>query len=88
MIFSKKWAAAGGSYQIVKNQDNFINLTLRRNSKNDVEAAEGGAGSYSPADWGLAFAQTTDATFRWKVDGKVFDSLVQSAQKPWQWGAP
>ena len=88
VIFSKKWAAAGGSYQIVKNQDNFINLTLRRNSKNDVEAAEGGAGSYSPADWGLAFAQTTDATFRWKVDGKVFDSLVQSAQKPWQWGAP
>ena len=88
VILSKKWSAAGGSYQIVKNQDNFITLQLRRNSKNDVEAAEGGPGFYSPADWGLAFGQTTDATFRWKVDGKVFDSLVQSAQKPWQWGAP
>jgi len=86
VILSRKWSA--GSYQIVKNQDNFINLTLRRNSTNDVEAAEGGAGFYSPADWSLAFAQTTDATFRWKVDGKVFGTLVRSAQKPWQWGAP
>lgn len=88
VLLSKKWSAAGGSYQIVKDQNNFITLTLRRNSKNDVEAAEGGAGFYSPADWGLAFAQTTDATFVWKVDGKVSGSSVQSPKKPWQWGAP
>ena len=88
VILSKKWTAAGGSYQIVKNQDNFITVTLRRNSKNDVEAAEGGPGFYSPADWGLAFGQTTDATFRWKVDGKVSGSSVQSPKKQWQWGAP
>lgn len=88
VILSKKWTAAGGSYQIVKDQNNFITLTLRRNSKNDVEAAEGGAGFYSPSDWGLAFGQTTDATFRWKVDGKVSGSSVQSPKKPWQWGAP
>ena len=88
VILSRKWTALGGSYQIVKNQDNVITLTLRRNSKNDVEAEEGGPGFYSPADWGLAFAQTTNATFRWKVDGKVFGSSVQSAKKPWHWGAP
>jgi hypothetical protein len=88
VIFSKKWTAAGGSYQIVKNQDNFITVVLRRNSTNDVEDAQSGPGFYSPADWGLAFAQTTNATFRWKVDGKLSGSSEQSAKKPWQWGAP
>lgn len=87
VIFSRKWTAAGGSYQIVKNQDNFITVPLRRNSKNDVEAGEGGPGFYSPGDWGFAFAQTTEAIFRWKVDGKVSGSSSQSPKKPWQWGA-
>ena len=88
VIFTKKWAASGGSYQIVKDKDNSITLSLRRNSKNDVEAAEGGPGFYSPADWSYAFAQTTKATFRWKVDGKISGSAAESAKKPWQWGAP
>jgi hypothetical protein len=87
VILSKKWTAAGGSYQIVKGQDNFITVVLRRNSKNDVEASEGGPGFYSPADWGFAFAQTTDATFRWKVDGKISGSATQSPKDAWQWGA-
>jgi hypothetical protein len=87
VIFNKKWTALGGSYQIVKDKDNSITVALRRNSKNDVEAGEGGPGFYSPADWGYAFAQTTDATFRWKVDGKVSGSSAQSPKKPWQWGA-
>ena len=88
VIFNKKWTAAGGSYQIVKNQDNSITVSLRRNSKNDVEAGEGAPGFYSPADWGYAFAQTSDATFRWKVDGKVSGSSAQSPKKAWQWGTP
>jgi hypothetical protein len=86
ILFSKKWTAAG-SYQIVKGKDNYITVMLRRNSKNDVEAGEGGPGFYSPADWGFAFAQTTDATFRWEVDGKVNGSVTQSPTKEWQWGA-
>lgn len=87
VIFNKKWTAAGGSYQIVKGKDNYITVVLRRNSKNDVEAGEGGPGFYSAADWAYAFAQTTDATFRWKVDGKIFGSATQSPKKEWQWGA-
>ena len=46
-------------------------------TKNDVEAQESGAGVYSPGDWGHAFAQTTTASFRWNVEGKLSGSLEQ-----------
>jgi hypothetical protein len=87
VLFSKKWTAPGGAYQIVKDKDNYITVSLRRNSTNDVDAGEGGPGFYSPGDWGYAFTQTTTATFRWKVDGKVSGSALQSPMSQWQWGA-
>jgi len=61
---------------------------LRRTTKNDVDAEESGPGFYSPADWGLAFAQTTAAAFRWKVNGTSSGSSEQSPKSHWQWGAP
>jgi len=88
MIFKGKWEALGGSNQIHKDKDNRITVALSRTSKNDVQAQETGPGFYSPGDWGRAFAQTTTASFRWTVDGKLSGSFDQSPKQQWQSGAP
>jgi hypothetical protein len=90
-IFSGKWSVGGGAKKILPNQDNFITITLRANSKKDIQADETGPGFYSPSDWGFAFGQTATASFRWRVNGvagTVLGSAEQSPKKPWQWGAP
>lgn len=90
-ILSGKWSAGGGSKKILADQDNPITITLRANSKKDIQADETGPGFYSPGDWGFAFSQTTTASFRWTVNGAagtVSGSLAQSPKKPWQWGNP
>jgi len=86
MIFKSKVKFVGGT-KLAKDKQMTYPVVLRRTTKGDVDEDETGPGFYSPADWSLAFAQTTDAIFRWKVDGKVSGSSSQSPKKPWQWGA-
>jgi hypothetical protein len=90
-IFSGKWTAAGGTRKIFQDQDNSITVTLRANSKKDIQQDETGPGFYSPGDWGFAFGQTATASFRWTVNGiagTVSGSVEQSTKKQWQWGTP
>ena len=87
MIFKGKLSFVG-STTIVKDNNRTINISLRRMSQDDIDDQETGPGLYSPADWGHAFAQTTTASFRAKLDGKAIGSFEQSPKKPWQWGAP
>ena len=65
-----------------------IAITLYRTSKDELNAQEAGPGIYSPGDWNFAYGQTTTASFRCNVDGKVSSSFEQSPKKQWQWGIP
>jgi hypothetical protein len=65
-----------------------ITIILYRTSKDELNAQEAGPGIYSPGDWNFAYGQTTTASFRCNVDGKLSSSFEQSPQKQWQWGLP
>jgi hypothetical protein len=55
---SKKSADGNNPKVVIKifqDQDNSITVTLRANSKKDIQQDETGPGFYSPGDWGFAF---------------------------------
>jgi hypothetical protein len=75
------------SYTINPGSPKVITVVLYHTSKGQLNAQEAGPGIYSPGDWNIAYGQTTTASFRWSVDGKLSGSLDQSLKKPWQWSA-
>ena len=87
-IFKGIWQVAGGSYSIPADKDVNLSFVLRRTSKDEVDTQETGPGVYSPADWGHAFAQTTMATFAWRISspaGNVSGTYKKSPKQAWVW---
>jgi hypothetical protein len=85
-LFSGTWKIPSATtYTIHPGTPKVISIQLHRTSKGQVNALEAGPGIYSPADWKIAFGQTTTASFRWIVDGKPSGSVEQSPKKQWLW---
>jgi len=84
-LFTGAWKMASGTtFTIHPGAPKVITMVLNRTSKGQMSVQESGPGIYTPADWKIAFAQTTTASFRWTVDGQPVGSAHQSAKNQWQ----
>jgi hypothetical protein len=79
-LFRKTWKIPSTSYHIQPGAPKTIHLKLGRTPDEVNEAQQGVS---TEGDWGLAYQQTTQATFRWSVDGQEFRSVQQPLHTLW-----
>ena len=80
-LFVKTWKIPATSYTISPGKPRTIKIDLPNTMKGEPDSP----GVENSEDWGLAYGQTTDASFRWSVDGGVSGSVDKPLKQPWNW---